>query len=484
MSSIDDKIALFRTKNFLLRNNTYFPLEQIGLGGFFERLFFRGDELHLQEMGYEHYYDRHYNAIVMTLSENSKGRKVGQNYIVTRELNFADKFWISDMTITSPVTYVGRNRNAKNARLCYGIAIDLDGVGETQLLDVLHQQSIGYLPSAHLIVNSGNGLHLYFLFAEPIALFDNTKRLLAKLKHALTERCWNLHTSTIKQKQIQGLFQGFRIPETRTKFGEKVSCFARDEKELLLYRVKDLQKYGPESLLLTDEEIDFLERARYFPEKISLSQAQEMYPDWYERRIVRGEARGRWHIKRDLYDWWLRRMKLGDEVKEGHRYFCMMTLAMYALKCDVPYEELREDAYSLIEEFDAKTQDPENRFSSEDAEDALKAYQESYATFPRDTISKITGVLLLPNKRNKRKQYKHLILARGQQALLCQIDNRDWREGNGRPKGSVVSAENSPSAQLVKQWRELNKGNENKSQCSRDTGLTRPTVTKWWDLVE
>lgn len=176
-------------------------------------------------------------------------------------------------------------------------------------------------------------------------------------------------------------------------------------------------------------------------------------------------------------------MKLGDEVKEGHRYFCMMTLAMYALKCDVPYEELREDAYSLIEEFDSKTQDPENRFSSEDAEDALKAYQESYATFPRDTISKITGIYLHPNKRNKRTQDKHLILARGQQALLCQIDNRDWREGNGRPKGSVVSAENSPSAQLVKQWKELNKGNENKSQCSRDTGLTRPTVTKWWNLV-
>lgn len=172
-------------------------------------------------------------------------------------------------------------------------------------------------------------------------------------------------------------------------------------------------------------------------------------------------------------------MKLGDEVKEGHRYFCMMTLAMYALKCDVPYEELREDAYSLVEEFDAKTQDPENRFSPEDAEDALKAYQESYATFPRDTISKITGIYLHPNKRNKRSQEEHLRRARALQ--LLDYPDKDWVNREGRPKGSVVHADRSPSAQLVRQWKELNEGNQNKSQCARETGLTRPTVTKWWN---
>lgn len=482
MSSIDDKIALFRTKNFLLRNNTYFPLEQIGLGGFFERLFYRGDELHLQEMGYEHYYDRHYNAIVMTLSENSKGKKIGQNYIVTRELNFADKFWISDMTITSPVTYVGRNRNAKNARLCYGIAIDLDGVGEKQLLDVLHQQNSGYIPAANLIVNSGNGLHLYFLFEEPIALFDETKQLLSKLKNVLTETCWNMFTSTIKDKQRQGIFQGFRIPETRTKFGEKVTCFSRPLDSLPLYSVRELSGFGPSYMCLKEEEVSLLEKARYFPAKLSLAQAKTMYPDWYERRIVRGEARGRWHIKRDLYDWWLNRLRTDYEVKEGHRYFCLMCLATYALKCDVPYEELREDAYSLIDVFEGKTgEGSDNHFTEEDVEDALKAYEERYATFPRDTISKITGLLILPNKRNKRSQNIHLRLARNQQDLLCEIENRDWRKGNGRPKGSVKTAETAPKAKIIREWRNSNPQSKNKSLCSRETGIDRKTVLKWWD---
>ena len=40
--------------------------------------------------------------------------------------------------------------------------------------------------------------------------------------------------------------------------------------------------------------------------RLSLAEAKEKYPDWYERRIVKKERRGRWTVKRDLYDWWVR----------------------------------------------------------------------------------------------------------------------------------------------------------------------------------
>ena len=36
--------------------------------------------------------------------------------------------------------------------------------------------------------------------------------------------------------------------------------------------------------------------------RLSLAEAKEKYPDWYERRIVKKERRGRWTVKRDLYD--------------------------------------------------------------------------------------------------------------------------------------------------------------------------------------
>lgn len=473
---MEDRIALFNWKNEFLK---YSGFDEIDIYTFFEFLFFRNGEMQLQEQGKEHYYDKHYNAIALNLYSGQDGERKGMNIILTQELERIGYLKGASFSITSPLTYIGRNRNAKNARLLYGICIDLDGVGERQIQDVIHQYSTGYTPEPNIIVNSGNGLHLYYLLETPIALFDESKKLLEKLKLVLTECVWTAYTSTIKNKQYQGIFQGFRVPGSKTKFGTIVTAFSRLGNRF--HKVVDLVNYGPEHLRLTKEEALFLDKAQYFPDKLTLEEAKRRYPDWYERRVVRGEARGRWHIKRDLYDWWLRRLKEGYEVKVGHRYFCIMTLAMYALKCNVSFDELRQDAIDLVSDFETKSIDDDNHFTREDVEDALKAYQENYVTFPRDTISKITGIHLVPNKRNYQKQIYHLEEARMLRDLRMKRKGRKWDEKNGRKKGSVVLAENSPQAKVVQEWRLVNPSNENKSQCARETGLSRPTVHKWWD---
>ena len=83
-------------------------------------------------------------------------------------------------------------------------------------------------------------------------------------------------------------------------------------------------------------------------------------------------------------------------------------------------------------------------------------------------------------KEKGRKQADHLKRAR----FSRDLDHENWREGNGRKKGSVVYPEDSRCAQIVKRWREENAGSTNKSLCSRETGLTRPTVRKWWNAFE
>src|SRR5699024_11370833 len=76
----------------------------------------------------------------------------------------------------------------------------------------------------------------------------------------------------------------------------------------------------------------------YAETKYTLKEAKEKFPEWYERRILKGIPQKKWSIKRDLYDWWKR--QIIDGASGGHRYFCIMTLAIYAIKCDVSYEEL------------------------------------------------------------------------------------------------------------------------------------------------
>ena len=53
------------------------------------------------------------------------------------------------------------------------------------------------------------------------------------------------------------------------------------------------------------------------------------------------------------------------------------------------------------------------------------------------------------------------------------IDDPDglWREGNGRKR----------KLNLVLEWKKEHPGVENKSLCSKETGLDRKTVTKWWN---
>ena len=51
---------------------------------------------------------------------------------------------------------------------------------------------------------------------------------------------------------------------------------------------------------------------------IQLAKAKELYPEWYEKRIVQGEPKqqskkqgGTWVCNEALYEWWKRKIKIG-----------------------------------------------------------------------------------------------------------------------------------------------------------------------------
>ena len=61
------------------------------------------------------------------------------------------------------------------ARFLYALAFDLDGVGMPQLRDVLHQMNKDILPKASFVVNSGTGLHLYYILSEPVPMYPQNQ---------------------------------------------------------------------------------------------------------------------------------------------------------------------------------------------------------------------------------------------------------------------------------------------------------------------
>ena len=399
---------------------------------------------------------------ILTVIEGDKAR----NYVVFDDLREIVGQKGAEFAIMSPIGYSGRNRTAKNARWLYGIAIDLDGVEYQNLRDLFFQAKNGFFPQPTYTVNSGHGLHLYYLFERPVPLYPHLHDKLRSFKYALTDLVWNRYTSTYterEQVQYQGIFQGFRVVGTQSKLGKRypVKVFRTGEKTT----VEQLNSYL-DSYLAEDKRMTGF----HYQSDLTLAQAKEKYPEWYERRIERGEGRGRWHVNRALYDWWIK--KIEESASPGHRYHCLSVLAAYAVKCDVAEDELLSDAMRLLPILDARSDDDHNRLTRRDVLDAMHLYQESYVNFSRSEAERVSGISMPPNKRNGRKRAVHIKIMNSTRDIL--YPDGEWRNKDGRPKGSGTKQE------IVAEWRKKNPLGR-KIDCQRETGLSRPTVLKWWD---
>ena len=419
-----------------------------------------------------HFEDEKGNGIAVTVPPKAAGIALeikeegkAKRYTITDELSELSEVYDTDFTIMSPISYFGRQRRGKNARYLYALVFDLDGVEMPQLRDTLHQMNKDILPQATFVVNSGTGLHLYYVLEEPIPMYPHNQKCLKELKYALTRQIWNRYTSTIKEPQMQGILQGFRVVGSGSKLGREYPVTAyrlggRVTLERLLEFIPDSN--GEQQYL-----VGLMRKGR-----LSLAEAKEKYPDWYERRIVKKERRGRWVVKRDLYDWWLHRIE--DEIRVGHRFYGIMTLAIYAKKCDIDEDELREDAFSLLKPYDDMSIEDINRFTKDDVVCALEMFNEDYVTFPRDDIARLSGLSMPVNKRNWRKRREHLQVMNTMKALKKQL-GEPVKEG--RPAGSGTAQGR------VQAWRQQHPGGR-KADCHRDTGLDPKTIRKWWDMEQ
>ena len=306
-------------------------------------------------------------------------------------------------------------------------------------------------------------------------MFNDVYPILNKIKKELIRRVWNIGTTheDPKHPQFPGNCQGLRLPGTQTKTRQKVTAFQSiNPAGKPFYKNTDLMANG--GGFLSNQEQELLRKGIYNPKRITLKQARELYPEWYERRIIQGHKSGRWYVKRDLYDWWKR--SISEQVSVGHRYFCLMALAVYAAKCNIEEEELMRDLKSFVEPFDgiSYTKRAEDRFTMDDALDSAAAYRECYCTFPLGDLRDIIGVEIERNKTRKfKKQNIHLEEARAVRDVRQRREGRIWDE-SGLKKTKLVD---------IYEWRK-NNPEASKYACAKELGIDKKTVMKWWDTTE
>ena len=456
------KQRLYQEKNEHLRKF----LEQVDAYEFYREIFPEGA---FERRG--HYEDAKANGIAVTIPQKGKANGIAleiegdgraKRYTITDDLDTLQELQETDFTIISPISYYGKRRCGKNARYLYAMVFDLDGVGMPQLRDTLHQMNKDILPKATFVVNSGTGLHLYYVLEEPVPMYPQNQKYLKEMKYALTRQIWNRFTSTIKEPQMQGIMQGFRVIGSGSKLGREFPVVAfRYGGRISL---EDMIRFIPDTNGERQKVQGIMMKSR-----LPLDEAKEKYPEWYDKRVVRHERRGRWTVKRDLYDWWLRR--IGSEIRVGHRFYGIMTLAIYAKKCGIDEDELRRDAFSLLRPYDEMSEEEINRFTQDDVVCALEMFNEDYVTFPRDDIAKLSGLAMPVNKRNWRKQSEHIKLMN---FVRDEINgNKDWRNKNGQPckRGQIFD--------YMYTHPEVKK----KTEIARALQIDRGTVAKYYDEI-
>ena len=417
------------------------------------------------------------NGMIDIIAYYPNDRKYTRKYILTDDFE-ALKYMkplkkskeLFRLCLCSPCTYYGNHKTNAMAHTVNAVILDLDYVGIQQLKNIVKQIGNGArIMPPNYIVNSGRGLHFYYLLKEPIPAYGYMIEQLTKFKAILEDFIWNETSSLKPDKPDHGaITQAFRMVGAETKLGKEYPVVAfkvREER----WSIEELYMWvnSRASSFLKGFDIPTLrEPLKVYREKhpLTLAEAKEKYPNWEPNKKV-----SKWTNKPDLYYWWIKQIQ--EKAIVGGRYYSILALAAYASKCDIPYKQLEKDALELVPYLDTLTDDEVNHFTKSDVYDALSFYKrnkkEVTYKLTRDRIAELSKIEIQANKRNGRKQKTHLKIARA----TLEIMNEDRGKAlQGRPD----------KQQIVEDWQKANPSGT-KAECNRATGIDPKTIRKWWN---
>lgn len=407
-------------------------------------------------------------------------------------------------SLIAPVSYFGWQRKQKYAHELFAVYIDLDFVSPDNLRNLLYQFEnpvLNHRETPSYIISSGHGLHLVFLLSERVHLYNNVKPIITKLKNSLVNLYWNEFTSLKKDKDHGSCVQDFRavgscskldVPGSKEKF--PVTAYKCSGRRFSLYELNDLIFEKKEKANV--DAIYKLPDGNRYP-TMPLKEAKEAYPAWYAEMLTKygseenfpkpvdkGNRRYKkeFVIPRSVYDRFLQQAKGYGFV--GGRYNIIRSLCSIGIKCSdyhptrnpnpVTDEEIINDAWSLYPLYASLGVSQSQLFTKADVEAALEVLKPENRELARRTtrqwIETKTHIEFPPAvPRNGFTRADHLADAREKKEKLKKR-GKSFKNPEGRPAKQTI----------VETWR-AEHPDGTKAECIRETGLSKPTVYKWWN---
>lgn len=402
-----------------------------------------------------------------------------------------DYLHLDDVAL-SPCLFHCNWRRKKLLNYVSAFVLDIDKLRPKQLQRFFKLFDEGRLLRPTFIANSGSGVHFYYMLDQMLRC-DSVQNEANNLIATEIYRC--LYDDVIKKEkwrdaQRHWLGQDYRVVNSKTKLHQTSQIFKVGD----LYTVEQLiehydikinpkKHYATKSMIkyasgiaknLQIEPPDFT-NAKQTYDFITIHK-DEAYQVREARRRERAEKqKGKKKPKRPV-TWYKNTLHyMQDHTQEGFRFSSMKALAIIAFKEKVPRDVFLHDIRELAaywETFDWKG----DKFNQRNVEAIVRLYDKAaqYSNTSSETLEEWLGYEFkrIGIRRNGRKQAEHLKMAR----LV-----RD--EVNGH-KDTWINKDGAPTkAQVVLEWRKAHPDGR-KADCIRETGLTKPTVYKWWNGEE
>lgn len=358
-------------------------------------------------------------------------------------------------------TYFKNFVSKATAKDVHALIIDMDNVWAGVLQSALQNdwnEDDKELPKPTYIVNSGTGLHLYFLFDEPIPHYVCNSEKIDQLYRRLAVQ---QTTSRIYlQKQVQWFGQDFRMAGSLNKYNWRNEVFRVGEKW----------------------DIDRLAQAVGMEDTHFVRYGEPRTRQLVKRERTKNRTKRKgWRCNQGFYDYTLERCR--NETKEGNRYMSFCALTVIAWKCNVPISKVEQDLKGLIPKYNKGAK---RQITEKEIEHALRMYNEKAMLTQRERLQDWIGWEYKPQTNRhygkqvfKRKKSQE---ARDKGLKNTNLEVRGWAVRDAMyPDGEWRNKDGAPSKQEeVRAWRQLHPDGKPKD-CMADTGISKNTVYRWWN---
>lgn len=417
----------------------------------------------------------------------------------------------------APMSYYGSKNTVERVSSLFAIVLDLDLVDQVCLKNLLdffdradaqrstRSDKAFTLLTPTYIINSGTGLHLYYLLNEPLKLFPHITELndlITELKTKLIQNIWSKYTSLKPEIDSQNAFQDYRMVGSLSKrAGNRViTAFKASDKR---YSIEDLNNSLGLALRLK------MPLESHFPEKKKLDYCKEHFPHWYNRTILglpdtesdnkkppadttvkhKSKHKSKHKNNNNVH---YRYLKESDKLLErnhvGCRYYRCALMFADAYLGGYSYDECYQYLISKLPDFNLAI--PKAEWLTEADIVSAGAFYTSAKRFWRlATINRLCDYDLKPVRRNGRPMFSTYD-DDGKVIVLGHMDYLNQSMKMGHFKNTHFTSETASEAgkkgtkdEIIRAYM-LEHPNARKVDVIRETGLSKPTVYKYYDKIK